>query len=114
MRLADRNPMIPTLALTLIFDAIVAVLAVPGMLMVNNVDTTTGLVAGGAVALLALVAGGTIRRGTVGWVLGWATQVALVALGLLTPWMFAVGGIFAVLYIVEFILGRRIEAVRSS
>ena len=37
MRLADGNPMTRTLSLTLIFEAIVFVLAIPGMIQVNDV-----------------------------------------------------------------------------
>ena len=36
-------------------------------------------------------------------------QVAGIALGFLTPWMFAVGGGFAALFLVEFMLGKKIE-----
>ena len=44
-----------------------------------------------------------------GWVLAWVSQIACLALGLLTPWMYVVGGAFAALFVVEFVLGRRIE-----
>ncbi|MFZ0529437.1 MAG: DUF4233 domain-containing protein, partial [Propionicimonas sp.] len=49
-----------------------------------------------------------------GYPLGWLTQVVAVALGFATPMMFAVGGMFALLWVVCFILGRRIEQLHSE
>lgn len=109
MRLREGNPMTRALMTTLIFEAVVFLLAVPGMVQIENVAPTLALGAGGGAALLALVAGGTLKR-PFGWPLAWLAQVAAVAMGLLTPWMFAVGGGFAALFVVEFVLGRRIEA----
>ena len=50
----------------------------------------------------------------VGYLLGWVTQVFAVAMGLLTPWMYWLGGMFALLWVVSFVLGRRIEATPSG
>lgn len=111
MRLADGNPMTRTLSLTLIFEAIVFVLAIPGMIQVDDVAVGFAVGAGGVAALLAIVAGGMLRR-PAGWPLAWLTQVAGVLLGLFTPWMYAVGGMFALLFAVTFVLGKRIEARR--
>lgn len=109
MRLAEGNPMTKTLALTLIFEVIVFALAIPGMIQVNDVPLGVAASAGGAAALLAGVAGSTLRR-PFGWPLAWLAQLAGVALGLLTPWMYWVGGGFALLFALEFFLGRRIES----
>lgn len=109
MRLADGNPMTKTLKLTLIFEAVVFILAIPGMIQVNDVPVGLAFGAGGGAAVLAGMAGGVLDRRPIGWPLGWLTQVAGVLLGLLTPWMWAVGGGFAALYAVEFFLGRKIE-----
>ena len=108
MRLAEGNPMTKTLALTLIFEMVVFVLAVPGMIQVNDVPLGLAFGAGAAAALLAGVAGGLIGRRPVGWPLAWLAQLAGIALGFLTPWMWAVGGGFAALFAVEFFLGRKI------
>jgi hypothetical protein len=37
-----------------------------------------------------------------------------IGLGVLTPWMYWLGGMFALLWVVSFVLGRRIEATPSG
>lgn len=110
MTLEDGNPMTRTLQLTLFFEVVVCVLAIPGMIQVSDVPLAPAFGFGLAAAVLAGVAGGLLGRRPVGWPLGWLAQVAAVALGFLTPWMFGVGGGFALLYAVEFVLGRRLQA----
>jgi hypothetical protein len=44
-----------------------------------------------------------------GYTVGHLIQVASVALGFLVPAMFFVGGMFALLWVSAFVLGRRIE-----
>lgn len=109
MRLADGNPMTKTLMLTLIFEVVVYVLAIPGMIQVDDVPLLPAFVTGLGAAALAGIAAGMLRR-PIGWPLAWAAQLAGIALGLLTPWMYAVGGGFAALFLVEFVLGKKIEA----
>ena len=106
--LAHGNPMIRTISMTLLFEIVVFVLAIPGMIQVDDVPAGIAIGVGGAAALVPLAAAATLRR-PIGWVLAWAAQVVAIALGLLTPWMYAVGGAFALLFVVEFVLGRRIE-----
>ena len=67
---------------------------------------------GGALALWAVVAGMLVRRGTAGYVLGSMLQLALVATGLVVPMMFAVGGVFAVLWLICLRVGGQIDAER--
>lgn len=67
---------------------------------------------GGALALAAIVAAGLLRRGIVGYVLGSMLQVLMVAAGLVVPMMFAVGGIFAVLWLVSLRVGGQIDVER--
>ncbi|WP_206661049.1 DUF4233 domain-containing protein [Propioniciclava flava] len=107
--LRQGNPMIKTVSLTLIFEVIVCILAMPGMIQVSDVAIPLALGAGGVAALLPLIAAATLRT-PLGWVLAWVSQIACLALGLLTPWMYVVGGAFAALFVVEFVLGRRIES----
>ena len=109
--LAPGNPMARVLMALLVFEAVVFGLAVPGMVVVHGVPIATAGAAAGSAALLALVAAGTLRR-PIGYVLGWATQVLGVALGVLTAWMFVLGGLFALLWVVTFVLGRRLQAAR--
>lgn len=107
MRLDDGNPMTRPLSMTLAFEAIVFVLAIPGMIQVSEVPLSLSLGLGLPAVALAAVASGTLRRPW-GWSLAWATQVVAILLGLLTPWMYLVGGGFALLFVAMFVLGRRI------
>ncbi|WP_432558289.1 DUF4233 domain-containing protein [Granulicoccus sp. GXG6511] len=107
------NPMGKVLMATLIFEAITIGLAVPVMIMVSGVSAGLASAAGGAVALLALVAAGSMRKPRTGYPLGWATQVATLALSFLTIGMLIMGVMFAMLWVVCFILGKRLEAQRG-
>ncbi len=112
--LPSGNPMIRVLAAHLGFEVVVFGLAIPGMIQVSGMPVGPAFAAGGGVALLALIAAATLRRGAVGWLLGWLTQVAGIALGLATDMMFWVGGIFAALWLMIFAMGRRLDAARSG
>lgn len=108
------NPMAKVLMATLIFEAITIGLAVPVMVMVSGVSPPIAALGGGGAAVLALAAAGTIRRPHVGYPLGWATQLAALALSFLTIGMLIMGAVFATLWTVSFILGRRLEAQRET
>lgn len=108
MRLSPDNPMNKAMVSLLVFEVIVFWLAFPGMLLVSSRSLTVSIVASTLASLLALAAALTLRR-PYGYLLGWLTQVVGIALGFLTPMMFLVGLIFAVIWITSFILGRRLE-----
>ena len=61
----------------------------------------------------ALVAAGLLRK-PVGYLVGWVTQLAGVALGFVTSSMFVIGGLFLVLWVISFVLGRRLDAMRPT
>lgn len=105
--LAAKNPMTRVEMTTLLFEALVALLAIAGMIQVEALSIPVAVGACVATAVLALAAAALLRH-PAGWVLGWATQVAIVGLGFLTSWMFWLGGIFALLWVVTFVLGRRL------
>jgi hypothetical protein len=106
--LSPKNPMRVVLLSLLAFEVILFGLSVPVMILISDVPPlTAGLGAGGA-ALLALVAAAMMRR-PLGYPLGWLTQVVGLALGLLTSAMFVVGGLFLVLWVVTFVLGKRLD-----
>lgn len=109
MRLAPTNPMGRVMLSILAFEAIVFGLAIPGMIQVSSVPVGLAFGLGGGAAVLAIVSA-ALLRGPVGYPLGWLTQVVGIALGLATPMMYAVGGMFALLWVVCFALGRRIAA----
>lgn len=113
MRLGAGNPMVRVLMVTLIFEAIVFALSIAGMVQISRLDTGLSVALGGAAALLALLAAGTMRR-PIGFPLGWLTQAVGVCLGFATQWMFVMGGIFALLWVVSFVLGRRLDRLAAA
>ena len=113
IRLSARNPMRVALLSVLIFEAMLFALAIPVMILVSGVPAGAAAGACGAAALLALASSATLRR-SAGYPLGWLTQFAGIALGLLTPTMYVVGAIFAALWVVSFILGKRLDAVAPA
>ncbi|MEA5154223.1 DUF4233 domain-containing protein [Raineyella sp.] len=114
MLLGKDNPMMRVLLMTLYCEVVVFGLSLAVMIMVDGVRPALAGAFGGAAALLALVAGVLLRRGPYGQVLGWAAQVAGIALGIVSPIMFVVGGVFAGIYLAMYVLGRRIETGRTA
>lgn len=93
----------------LVFEALLFALAIPVMILVSGVPAGSAAGFGAGAAVLALATAGTLRR-PVGYPLGWLTQVAGIALGLLTSAMYLVGIMFAALWVVSFVLGKRLDA----
>lgn len=108
MTLSPTNPMARALLVLLAFQAVIFGLTIPGMIMVSGVRQIVAFAAGGAAAALALAACALLRSGPVGYALGWLTQVVGIALGLLTPYQYFLGVVFALLWIVTYALGRRL------
>ena len=113
MTLSPTNPMRIVLMTTLVFEVLVFGLAIPVMILVSAVPATRAGVCCGGAALLALVAAGLIRK-PVGYLIGWVTQVVAVALGVLTAPMYVVGGLFALLWVTSFVLGKRLDAAQQQ
>lgn len=112
MKLDARNPMRSALMSVLVFEVIVFWLGFAGMVQVSDVAPGTGAAWTGVATLLVLLGAVGLRRGW-GYHPAWAGQVAGVALGLLTPWMFIMGGVFALIWVMSFVLGKRLEANRK-
>lgn len=108
LRLGPRNPMRVVLLSVLLFEVVVFGLAIPVMIFNSGVSAGAAGVFGGGAALLAFVAAGTFRR-PFGYPIGWLTQLIGLGLGFLTAAMFVVGIIFAGIWVVSFVLGRRLE-----
>ena len=106
--LTPTNPMRVVLLSILIFEVIVFGLSIPVMILVSDVPVGLAAGLGGAAALLALVSAGAMRR-PLGYYLGWVTQPVGVALGLLTVPMFVVGTMFLGLWVLGFVLGKRLD-----
>ena len=111
--LPNSNPMRVVLLTVLIFEVIVFGLAVPVMILVSGVAPGLAATCGGAAAVLASAAAAVLRK-PVGYLLGWLTQPVGILLGLLTPAMFVVGAMFAGLWVLSFVLGRRLETQAAA
>jgi hypothetical protein len=100
-------------AAVLSLEAIVLGLTTPVMVTLGDVDTAVALAVGLGLAVACLVAAGMLRSE---WAyrLGWALQVAAVALGFVVTTMFVLGAVFAVLWAAADHLGRRIERERAA
>ena len=107
--LGTGNPMRVVLQTVLIFEVIVFGLAVPGMILVSEVSPAAAAGFAGGAALLALAAAALLRS-QVGYVLGWIVQCAGLALGFLTPTMFLVGALFAAVWVMSFLMGKRLDS----
>jgi Protein of unknown function (DUF4233) len=104
------NPMRVVLMTVLIFEVVVFGLAIPVMIFISDVPGAAAAGFGGATAVLAALAAGLLRRPPLGYVLGWLTQLAGLALGLLTSTMFIVGALFAAVWVLAFVLGKRLDS----
>ena len=94
----------------LVLEAVVLGLTTP--VLVQEIDNGTALFIGLGLAVLCVLTAGMLRAA---WAyhVGWAVQVAAVALGFITPVMFALGAIFFALWLAAFRLGRMIDRDRS-
>ena len=80
---------------------------------VEDVDTATALWIGLGLAVACLLVAGLLRYPWAYW-LGWAVQVAAIALGFVVTTMFVLGAIFLALWATAYFLGRKIEVERAS
>jgi hypothetical protein len=109
MMLRRDNPLRPALMSVLVFEVIVFGLTIPAMIQIENIDWQTAALIGGAGCLLALAAVALLRTGPAGWLLAWITQAVAIAFGAVVPMMYFVGGMFALIWTISFVLGRRLE-----
>ncbi|MFT4189776.1 MAG: DUF4233 domain-containing protein [Aeromicrobium sp.] len=99
-------------AAMLCFEAILLGLSTPVMITVEGVDKTLALWLGIGLCVACVVVAGVVRKPWGMW-LGHALQVAAIALGLLAPAMFFVGGLFGALWLGAFFLGGTIDEDRA-
>lgn len=87
-------------------------LTVPVLIWVADVERSIALLCGLGLALLALVAAGSLRS-PAGYVLGHLVQIGALALGLLLTSMVVLGLVFSGLWLTAYLLGRRIDLDRG-
>jgi hypothetical protein len=100
-------------AAILCLEAITLGLTTPVMISVSDVDTGTALAVGLGLTVVCLLLAGMLRSEWA-YALGWAVQVAAIALGFVIPMMFFLGAIFALLWGTGDLLGRKIERERAA
>ena len=102
------NPMTKVVVSFLAFEVIVFGLTIPGMILVSGISVAMSVVLGciGMVASILCAVG--VPR-TWGYLLAWALQIFGILLGLATPMRYAVGIVFAAIWVSIIVLGRRID-----
>lgn len=100
-------------AAVLVFEAIAVAMAIPVLVMVVGWPAGRSVAWGAGLAVACLVAAGLLGRSW-GYGVGHALQLAILALGLVMPAMFVVGGIFAALWLVAYVLGTKIDVERAA
>lgn len=108
MILRSDNPMLRALSMLLYFEVVVFLLALPGMLLVDHRDTGLSIAVVSVASVLAIVAGARCKAGWGQW-LGWVVQIIAIAMGTMTSMMYAVGVIFAIIWVMCIVLGRKME-----
>ena len=94
-------------------QSVILFLTTPVLITVADVDVTWALVAGLGLGVLAIVAAAALRS-PYGYWLGHLVQAGAVAMGFLLPVMFFLGAVFAALWVLALVLGRRVEDVKAA
>jgi Protein of unknown function (DUF4233) len=94
----------------LILEAVVIGLAIPVAIVLEHSDRALAGGVGGGLAVGAVLLGGVVGRPSMGWALWAATalQALVIAAGAVVPAMYALGAIFAALWVTGIWLARRI------
>jgi len=102
------------LSIVLVIDAVVLLFASLTGFGLKVLDPQWLALAGGAGAIVILLATTLVLRFAWGQAIGWVLQAALIALGILLPLMYVIGVGLALLWIWCFTRGRRIDASRTT
>jgi len=109
----EKSPRRGMCAAVLSLEAIALGLTTPVMIAVSDLDTSRALGIGLTLMCACLIVAGMLRRPWA-YALGWAIQVAAIGLGFVVGIMWVLGGIFALLWGMADLLGRRIERERAA
>jgi hypothetical protein len=96
----------------LLLEAVVLGLTTPVLISVESVDTSRALWIGLGLTAACVVTAGLLRNPWA-YAVGWAIQVAAIALGFEVTAMFVLGVIFLALWITAYRLGRTIDRDRA-
>ena len=102
------------LSIVLVIEAVVMLFASLTAFGLKVFDPNWLALVYGAASILILLATTAVLRWPAGQLFGWVLQAALVALGILMPFMYVIGAGLALFWIWCFTRGRRIDAARSQ
>ncbi len=100
-------------AAILSLEAIAFGLSTPVLISIAGVSTPRALWIGLGLSAACVLVAGLLRFAWAYW-LGWAIQVAAIAVGFEARSMFAVGAVFLALWATAWFLGRKIEIERAE
>lgn len=100
-------------ASVLAFESIVLALSSIVLISVEGVSTGRSLAVGLGLAVAALVVAGLLRREWA-YYLGFAVQVAALAIGIVVPVMIVLGVAFGALWTAAYVLGLKIEREQAA
>jgi len=98
-------------ATVLVFEVVVIWLAIPVAITIAHARPGPAGLAGGVLAVAALVIAALVGRPGQGWALigGTVLQAAVIATGVVVPVMYGLGVIFGALWLTAIWLGRRYQ-----
>lgn len=100
-------------AAILVLEAIAFGLSTPVLISVEDLGTTSAVLIGLGLAVGCVLVSGLLRYAWAYW-LGWALQLAAIAVGFVVPAMFFLGAVFLALWATAYLLGRKIETERAA
>jgi len=94
-------------------ESVVMLLTTPVMISLTDVPWQVALAIGAGLTVVCIVLAGMLRAP---WAfhVGWAVQVAAIALGFVIPVMFGLGAVFLALWWSAFAVGRRIDREKAA
>jgi hypothetical protein len=109
----ERSPRRGMCAAVLSLEAVTLGLTTPVMITIADVPAGTALTVGLGLAVVCLLLAGMLRAEWA-YLVGYAVQVAAIALGFVVPVMFGLGLVFAALWTAADLLGRKIQRERAE
>ncbi|NEN80344.1 DUF4233 domain-containing protein [Nocardioides zeae] len=100
-------------AAVLVLEGIILGLTAPVLVRFTDISAGVAIGIGVGLGLACVLTAGLLRKEW-GYGVGWALQVAALALGFLVPAMFFLGAIFAALWATADLMGRKIERERGA
>ncbi|HSV39746.1 MAG TPA: DUF4233 domain-containing protein [Nocardioidaceae bacterium] len=100
-------------AAVLSLEAVVMLLTTPVMISLTDVAWQVAMAIGVGLTVLCILVAGMLRRPSA-YYLGWAIQIAAVALGFVIPVMFALGALFLALWWSAYAVGLKIDREKAA